>query len=84
MGSMERRKQEHRPREEMREMILQLMAMARRPLSRTEIARAIGRQKAPHISAFIEELVDEGLLERSIKIYHNKAKGYVYQLRRKT
>ncbi len=82
MDSIEPRKQEHRSREEMRELILHLMAMSRRPLSRSEISRAIGRQKSPHISAFIEELVAEGVLERSVKIYHNKAKGYVYQLRR--
>lgn len=78
---MEPRKQEHRPRAEMRALVLQVLAISRRPLSRSEIARAIGRQKAPHISAFLDELVEEGVLERSVKVYHTKARGYVYRLR---
>jgi predicted transcriptional regulator len=83
MNNMETPKQEHRSRAETRAIILHLLSVSPRPLSRAEISRALRRQKSPHISAFIEELVEEGLLERSIKVYHNKAKGYVYQLRRK-
>lgn len=71
----------YRSREEMRHLVLQLLALTGRPMSRAEIAYAIGRQKAPHINAFLDELVEQGVLERSVKIYRTKAKGFVYKLR---
>lgn len=37
---------------------------ASEPLSRLEIARAIGRAKTPHLTAMIEELVNQNVLKR--------------------
>lgn len=71
---------EHRTREETRQEILNLLQHADRPLTRTQIARAIGRAKAPHIVHLIDELVEEGLLKRELMTFRTRAKGYVYAI----
>lgn len=75
--------QEHRPREESRELILQLLAKSANGLSRSQIAKLIERAKSPHLIEVLEELVGEGLLERYIKIYANGVEGFVYRLERR-
>lgn len=69
---------EHRTREETRQEILNLLQRVNRPLTRTQIARAIGRAKAPHIVHLIDELVDDGLLKRELTTFRTRAKGYIY------
>lgn len=72
--------QEHRPRDEARALIFDVVAESPRPLTRTEIARAIRREKTPHLITMIEELVDEGVFQRWTKLYPNGVEGYVYAL----
>jgi predicted transcriptional regulator len=70
--------QEHRPRSETRELIIMVLQTSEIPLSRMQIARAIKRQKSQNITSMIDELLEEGLIERGVKTYHNKVQGYVY------
>jgi len=72
--------QEHRPRDETRNLILEALAQADDPLTRTEIARALHRRKSPHLIAMIDELVDDGLIVRDVVTFHNGVQGYVYAL----
>ncbi len=72
--------QAHRPRDEARALIFDVVAESERPLTRTEIARAIQRVKTPHLISMIEELVDEGVFRRWTKLYPNGVEGYVYAL----
>jgi len=73
-------KQDHRPRDEARELILQALSDTTTGLTRTQIANALDREKTPHLINLIEELVDEGYLVRHVKIFGNGVQGYVYQL----
>lgn len=72
--------QDHRPRDEARALIFDIVAESPRPLTRTEIARAIRRVKSPHLIDMIEELVDEGIFQRWTQLYPNGVEGYVYAL----
>lgn len=72
--------QEHRPREETRRLILEALTSRSGALTRTQIARAIQRQKTPHLIDMIEELVDEGVLVRRVKLFGNGVQGYLYSL----
>jgi hypothetical protein len=72
--------QEHRPRDEAREMILRIVAASEHGLSRSQIAKLIERAKTPHLIELIEELVAEGLLVRHLKIYANGVEGYIYSI----
>ena len=75
-------KQDHRPRDEARELILQALADAKSGLTRTQIANAMERAKTPHLIDLIEELVDEGILTRHVKVFGNGVEGYIYSLRK--
>lgn len=75
-------KQDHRPRDEARELILQALADAKSGMTRTQIANAIERAKTPHLIDLIEELVDEGQLTRHVKVFGNGVEGYIYSLRK--
>jgi hypothetical protein len=72
--------QDHRPRDEARELILNAVSGSTNGLSRSQIAKLIERAKTPHLIELIEELVNEGLLSRHIKIYANGVEGYVYSI----
>lgn len=73
--------QDHRPRDEARELILSVVAKSSNGLSRSQIAKLIERAKTPHLIELIEELVEEGLLSRRLKIYGNGVEGYIYSLK---
>lgn len=73
-------KQDHRPRDTARELILQAITEANSGLTRTQIADALERTKTPHLIDLIEELVDEGYLTRHVKLFGNGVEGYVYSL----
>jgi hypothetical protein len=70
--------QDHRPREEARELILEAVAQSKNGLTRSQIAKTIERTKTPHLIDLIEELVEEGHLQRRIKIYANGVEGFLY------
>lgn len=73
-------KQDHRPRDETRLMIMKAVQAHSGAMTRTQIARALDRTKTPHLIDMIEELVDEGFLVRYVKIFGNGVEGYVYAL----
>jgi predicted transcriptional regulator len=80
--SMPPRRQAHRARDDMRDLIVDLLMHSQRPLSRTEIAEAIQRRKSLNVNSLIEGLVEEGLVERTVRVYANGVQGYQYQWRR--
>lgn len=71
-------KQDHRPKDETLALIVDAVAAAPAGLTRTQIARAIERTKTPHLIDLIESLVDDGYLQRHIKIFGNGVEGYLY------
>lgn len=70
--------QNHRSREETRAILLHLFSVAPRPLSRSEVARALKRSKSPNVTSLLEELVAEGILERGVRTYFTGVQGYEY------
>lgn len=70
--------QEHRPRDETRRMIVQVVTRSPSPMTRTQIARALKRRKTPHLNTLIDELVDEGYLIRAVVTFNNGVQGFVY------
>lgn len=73
--------QEHRLKAETYKLILDLLMESDVPLTRTEIARGIDRQKSPHLITLIDGMVDNNLLEKTVKTFHNGVQGYVYSLK---
>jgi len=73
-------KQQHRPRDKARHLIIQALADNPRGLTRTEIAEALMRTKTPHLINLIEELVNEGILSKKVKIFNNGVEGYIYHI----
>lgn len=73
--------QEHRPRHETRKLIFEAVRDSQEPPTRTQIARALNRTKTPHLIAMIDEMVDEGILTRSVRVFNNGVQGYVYSVR---
>ncbi len=71
--------QDHRPRRETVDLILEHLADAS-PMTRTQIARAIKRKKTPHLIDLLDDMVEEGLLSRAVKRFHNGVEGYVYSV----
>jgi hypothetical protein len=71
-------KQDHRARDEARQMILKAVNEAQSGLTRTQIANVIERTKTPHLIDLIEELVEEGYLVRHVKVFGNGVEGYIY------
>lgn len=76
--------QAHRQKSETYKLILDLLAEEGVPLTRTEIARGIHRQKTPHLISLIDGMVDKGLLEKNVKTFHNGVQGYVYTVKKST
>jgi predicted transcriptional regulator len=68
----------HRTQDETRSAIFEIVASSSRPLSRREIAEALGRAKSPHILNMIESLVEQGYFVRTITTRHNGVQGYAY------
>lgn len=76
-------KQQHRPRDNARQLILETLTYHSEGLTRTQIANALMRSKTPHLIKLIEELVDEGSLLKQVKIFNNGVEGYIYLLEEK-
>ncbi len=64
-------RQQHRSRAEARDLILQVLEKSDRPLSLTEIARAINRSKSPYFLHTIAEMVALGLLREYESSYRH-------------
>ncbi|GAB5490895.1 MAG: hypothetical protein Phog2KO_11100 [Phototrophicaceae bacterium] len=71
-------KQDHRAREKTLNLILQIIEKHPSGLTRTQIATAIERTKTPHLIKLIESLVDDGYVQRQVKIFGNGVEGYLY------
>ena len=50
--------QDHRPRSETRQMMIDIVARSERPLTRTEIVNRLNRKKTPHLITMMDALVD--------------------------
>lgn len=72
--------QEHRPYNKTRFTIIQAMLTSENPLTRTQIAQLLNRKKTPHLINILNNLVDEGILIRDVKTFHNGVQGYTYHL----
>lgn len=72
--------QEHRTRDVTRDLIVRVLRQSHRPMTRTELARALNRKKTPHLIDMIEDLVAEGVLLRDTTTFHNGVSGYVYHV----
>lgn len=60
------------------EAIYEVVKHSPTPMTRLEIARAIGRHKTPHLIVVIEEMVQKGWLTRTSSTFHNGVVMYVY------
>ncbi len=76
--------QDHRPLNETRQMMIDIVAQSEVPLTRTEIVKQLNRKKTPHLVNMMDELVDDGIFQRSIVTFNNSVTGYVYTLATKT
>ena len=74
--------QDHRPRSETRQMMIDIVARSKRPLTRTEIVNRLNRKKTPHLINMMDSLVDDGVFSRSIVTFNNGVTGYVYSVAR--
>lgn len=74
--------QDHRPRSETRQMMIDIVARSERPLTRTEIVNRLNRKKTPHLINMMDALVEAGVFSRSIATFNNRVTGYVYSLAR--
>ncbi len=72
--------QDHRPRSETRQLMIDIVARSERPLTRTEIVNRLNRKKTPHLINMMDVLVDEGVFLRSIHTFNNGVTGYVYSV----
>ena len=70
--------QEHRSRDETIHLILQAIHASPQGLTRSQIARALGRRKTPHLITLIDEMVASDLLRREVITLHNGVQGYLY------
>lgn len=70
-----------RPRTETVRLICETIESSAEPVTRTEIARALGRAKTPYLIDVIESLVGAGVLSRSHYVRHNGVVCYLYELR---
>lgn len=68
----------HRTRDDTRSLIIDVVTRSNRPLTRTQIARAIGRKKSPNLIDILNDLVKENVLSCGVKTFHNGVEGYVY------
>ena len=74
--------QDHRPRTETRQLMIDIVARSERPLTRTEIVNRLNRKKTPHLIDMMDTLVDDGIFHRSIVTFNNGVTGYVYAVAR--
>ncbi len=74
--------QDHRPRSQTRQLMIDIVARSERPLTRTEIVNRLNRKKTPHLIDMMDALVDEGVFRRSIHTFNNGVTGYVYSVAR--
>ncbi len=74
--------QDHRPRSETRQMMIDIVAQSKRPLTRTEIVNRLNRKKTPHLINMMDALVEDGVFSRSIVTFNNGVTGYVYSVSR--
>lgn len=74
--------QDHRPRSETRQLMIDIVAQSERPLTRTEIVNRLNRKKTPHLIDMMDALVDEGVFHRSLHTFHNGVTGYRYSVAR--
>ncbi len=72
--------QDHRPRTETRQMMINIVAESERPLTRTELANRLNRKKTPHLIDMMDHLVADGIFVRSIVTFNNGVTGYVYSI----
>lgn len=71
--------QEHRQKSQTQLLIIHAL-LQQQELTRTQIARTIGRKKTPHLTALLDQMVQEGILEHRIIQFHNGVSGYIYSL----
>lgn len=69
---------QHRSRGEALEMILEVVSASPIPMTRLQIARAIGRSKSPYFLGLIVELVESGSLTETAVTRPNGALEYQY------
>ena len=72
--------QDHRPRSETRQLMIDIVVRSERPLTRTEIVNRLNRKKTPHLITMMDVLVDEGVFQRNIHTFNNGVTGYVYSV----
>ena len=72
--------QDHRPRVETRQMMIDIVARSETPLTRTQIVNRLQRKKTPHLIRMMDSLVDEGVFARSVVTFNNGVTGYVYSV----
>jgi hypothetical protein len=64
---------------ETRQMIIDVVAASPLPLTRLQIARALGRSKTPHLVALIVELADSGAIVEDVRGLPNGMLEYRYR-----
>ncbi len=74
--------QDHRPRSQTRQLMINIVAQSERPLTRTEIVNRLNRKKTPHLINMMDALVEDGVFLRSIATFNNGVTGYVYTVAR--
>lgn len=74
--------QDHRPRSETRQLMIDIVARSERALTRTEIVNQLNRKKTPHLINMMDKLVDEGVFYRRVKPFPNGVTGYEYSIAR--
>ena len=72
--------QEHRTKDITQQLIIKALQTSKKPLTRTQIARALNRKKSPHIIELIDEMVAANIVQQDVKTFHNGVKGYIYSL----
>lgn len=72
--------QDHRPRSESRQMMIDIVARSEKPLTRTEIVNRLQRKKTPHLISMMDALVAEGIFARNMITRHNGVTAYVYSI----
>ena len=64
--------QDHRPRSETRQLMIDIVARSERPLTRTEIVNRLNRKKTPHLIDMMDRLVSDGIFSRSIVTFQQR------------
>ena len=74
--------QDHRPRSETRQLMIDIVARSAQPLTRTEIVNRLNRKKTPHLINMMDKLVDEGIFRKDVHTFNNGVTGYIYSIDR--